>query len=446
MSTGHKVNLKNDSVFLAIVFLMIIILVDTMLIKFYDLIDKHIIPIAIKKVVFSIIASAGLLLQIFVVSHIRKLSKGDKSSTKVKIKPFDNLLKLAISSLIIIFSFMIFELFYFNYYHTHLLILIILITFGVGLIFVGRTLHLFISWFRLKRGFVFSLYILSMAMIIFNLIMTATVVTIGLNERPIEIRLFSGGTMDISAGKYIHILTLFRISAILSFISVWLTTVSLMRTSRDQIIGKILYWVILIAPLSYFITSYFAQDILSDLLFPSLKSNPVLISLIFTSIFILSKPIGGVIFGVLFWRISKLVNFEKVLWSYMIISGYGFLLLFSANQASSLVLAPYPPFGVITTTVIILATYLILIGIYKSAILASANLELRKSIYQIAKESKLLDIIGRTEMEKGIKNTVTKIVKYTSSVSLETPNFELDEKELRRYLEKVIDHLNKRER
>lgn len=425
---------------------MIIILIDTMLIKFYDLIDKRIIPIMIKKVIFSLLAFVTLLLQFSVMSYIKKFTKSDKSATKVKVKLFDNLFKSALISLIIIFSLIIFEIFYFNYYHTYFLILIVLTTFVVSLVFVGRTLLLFVSWFRVKRGFVFGLYILSMSMMIFNLTMTIIVVTIGLNDRPSEIRQFVGGTMDISAGKYIEILNLFRLSAILSFVSVWLTTVSLMRSSRDQIIGKVLYWVILITPLAYFLVSYFTQEILSNLLLPYLRSNPILVSLIFTSIFILSKPIGGVLFGVLFWRISKLISFEKVLHLYMIISGYGFLLLFSANQASSLVLAPYPPFGSITITVLILATYLIFIGIYKSATMASANLELRKSIYQVAKESKLLDMIGRTEMEKGIRNTVTKIVKYTSTFSPETSDFELDEKELRGYIEKVVDHLNKRKR
>jgi hypothetical protein len=107
-------------------------------------------------------------------------------------------------------------------------------------------------------------------------------------------------------------------------------------------------------------------------------------------IFTLIKPIGGIMFGIAFWNISRTVSFEKTLRDYMIISGYGFLLLFSANQSTSLVLGPYPPFGTITITILIIGAYLIMIGIYKSATLDSTNIYLRISIHEIAKESKLL--------------------------------------------------------
>jgi hypothetical protein len=77
-------------------------------------------------------------------------------------------------------------------------------------------------------------------------------------------------------------------------------------------------------------------------------------------------------------------------------------LLFSANQATSLVLGPYPPFGTITITILIIGTYLIMIGIYKSATLVAKNTDLCKSIHKIAKESKLLDLIGKAEIENEI--------------------------------------------
>lgn len=443
MSRIRNARSKSNMIFLSIIFLMLVILIDTSLIKFYDLFDKQGIPM-IKKISFGLMAVATLIVQFVVIHRIRNTSGNQKSATKIKVEQMYRITKLSLFFLMIIFSLLIFEIFYLNYYHTVLLIIIILVSYGTGSILIIKNLQLFVSWLRLKRGIVFGLYTLSMSMITFNLVMTALLVSASLAERPTETRHFVGGTMDISGGKYLFISDLFRISAVLSFISIWITTVSLMRTSRDQIIGKVLYWIILILPLVYFIISYFADKILSGLLIPYLRSDPIWISVMFTLIFVLSKPIGGVIFGVLFWRISRLVSFEKGLRDYMVISGYGFLLLFSANQSSSLVLAPYPPFGIITITVLILATYFVLIGIYRSAIMASGNAELRKSIFKIAGESQLLDLIGRTEMEKRVRNTVTKIVKQTSDSSSDTSDFELDEEELKGYVDKVIEHLNKK--
>jgi hypothetical protein len=283
-----------------------------------------------------------------------------------------------------------------------------------------------------------------MSLLVFNLILTNLIVNINLIDRPEKLREFAGGSMDLSAGKYGFLALLQKTSSILSFVSIWLTTALLTHSSRDSLIKKIRYWVMPIILLIYFVVSYFAQNILNPILLPLLKSDPILLSLSLIMIFTLIKPIGGVMFGVAFWNISRTVRYEKALRDYMVISGYGFLLLFSANQSTSLVLGPYPPFGTSTIIILIVSAYLIMIGIYNSATLVSSNINLRKSIQKIAKESKLLDLIGRAEMEKEINETVTKIMQQTGEPEeLKEASSELDEEELKSYLGEVIDELKK---
>ena len=60
-------------------------------------------------------------------------------------------------------------------------------------------------------------------------------------------------------------------------------------------------------------------------------------------------------------------------------------------------------------TALVMAAFLMLLGIYNSAILVSANNELRKSIYRHAVESRLLRLIGHAEMQSEIEKTVRKI-------------------------------------
>ena len=50
-----------------------------------------------------------------------------------------------------------------------------------------------------------------------------------------------------------------------------------------------------------------------------------------------------------------------------------------------------------------------LLGIYNSATLVSANHDLRKLIRNHALESRLLDLIGQAEMDNEIRKTVKKI-------------------------------------
>lgn len=128
----------------------------------------------------------------------------------------------------------------------------------------------------------------------------------------------------------------------------------------------------------------------------------------------------------------------------MIISGWGILLIFAANQAPVQMLAPYPPFGLATITILTTAAYLMQLGIYNSAILVSANNELRRSIHKHALESNLLGLIGQAEMEKEIQKTVKQITKdkYELEKELEEP-VELDEMELEKYIEFVVREVRK---
>jgi len=453
MHTIQELIFKPNSreIFFIIIFLMILILIDTFLIKFYDLIDKKLIPIIIKKSIFSLIVFVSLFLELVIINYIKNLTINNKSSSKINnkssskidLKLINKLARLSLYILVIVFSFMIFQIFYLDKYDSYLLILIVLISYGTSSIFILKGLNLFIFWFKVNRNFIFFLYSLSISMILFNLIMSSIIVSLGIQDRPYQVRQFAGGTMDIFAGKYNLLIDIFKISAILSFVSIWLTTALIMHMAKDRNIGKVINWMIITLPLGYFLVSYFAQNILSDLLFPFLVSDPVYISIIFTAIFILSKPVGGITFGFLYWRISRLVKFEKLLREYMIIAGYGFLLLFSANQSTSLVLTPFPPFGAMTIVVLIPSTYLIFIGIYKAATTASANADIRKYIYQIARESRLLDLMSRTEIEKEINNTVNKVLKYSRNPAFESTEVELQETELKDYIEQVVNHLKK---
>jgi hypothetical protein len=421
-----------------------IILIDTFLIKFYDTLDKNIIPIDIKKIIFSIIAFLCIVFQIIVLRYLKNLNSNTRVDTRIHVDLINNIVKVSQYLLIALFAFIVFQMFYFNYYDTLVLMLTIITTYVVASLLIGKTMISFISWYKINRKPVFLLYSISMSMILFNLILTPTVVNMILSEKPEQIRQFAGGSMDISGGRYNLVSNLVKISSILSFASIWFTTALLMRTAKDRFVKEVQYWIILSTPLVYFLLSYFAQDLFGTVLFPLIRSDPILISLALTTIFILSKPIGGIIFGLLFWRISRLVSFDKILREYMIISGYGFLLLFSANQSTLLVLGPYPPFGSITISVLILATYLILIGIYTSATLVSTNIQLRKFIYRLTTDSKFLNLLGEigvTEMEKEIIKNYKSIEKRTKLWKIKAGRFERDD--LREIMHDVVDDLDK---
>lgn len=144
-------------------------------------------------------------------------------------------------------------------------------------------------------------------------------------------------------------------------------------------------------------------------------------------------------------KVSTTIKYEKKIKTYMIIAGCGVLLIFSANQGEAQITGPYPPFRVATMTVLNTAAFLMLIGIYNSAVLVSVNNDLRKSIYKYALGSNLLGQIGRSEMEIELQKAVTKITKekeHLMTKRKEEP-IELDGMELKKYLEFVIHEVKK---
>ena len=115
-----------------------------------------------------------------------------------------------------------------------------------------------------------------------------------------------------------------------------------------------------------------------------------------------------------------------------------------ADQAVVQTLTPYPPFGLATITVLTIAALLMLLGIYNSAVLVSANNDLRKSIYKYTLESKLLGQIGRADMENELQKTVTKITDEKEHLMTGTEQpVELDGMELKKYIEFVVREVNK---
>ena len=275
--------------------------------------------------------------------------------------------------------------------------------------------------------------------------MTAAFTSAKVSDRPHHAGEYFGGSGDISGGRYALLNDISKITSFMSFFSIWLTTAILMNSYREKLISSIIYWIILSIPLAYFLITYFLSVYLkqyTDLL--SWRLILVTVSIILGTFLSLSKPIGGLVFGVAFWNISKIISYEKNMKTSMIIAGWGILLIFSANQAATQIVAPYPPFGLTTVTVLNIAGYLMLLGIYNSASLVSANNGLRKFIHKHA--LKLLNPIGQAELQKEIQRTVKKISdsKEIASITTET-SLELDEEELKKYLHNVIKEVKKRD-
>ncbi len=420
--------------------LFAVLLIDTSLVKIYDLIYKQFISKQIRVIAFAIISSTCLLLQFLIIYHLRNLfTKYKLGRSGLNVSFFNIMTLISLSALAITFGILIIQINYLGYYSNSISISIILLSYGTSSVFLLFLAGLFFSWYRSNRDLVSFLYFLSMALISVNLLVTAVYTSLNLSDRPSEIRIYIGGSIDISYGRYSTLSILYSIFSGAAFLCLWIATGTLMKNYAKNLIGSIAYWSLLSLPLVYFLVDYSYQFIIMNLLAGYPTTNPVTVSIILTAFLSLSKPIGGLTFGVVFWRISKTVGYERKIQTCMIISGWGILLTFACNQAVSQSLGPFPPFGLATSTALILGTYLMLFGIYNSARLVAVNTDLRKSIYRHAVNSRLLGLIGQAEMDIELQRTVGKILQDKDVIEADIrTNLELDGEELKKYLDLVI--------
>lgn len=173
----------------------------------------------------------------------------------------------------------------------------------------------------------------------------------------------------------------YDISSILSFIMMWIVTcILLCHYSRK--FAKVKFWILVSIPLIYFLSQFLTLSL--NIFGPLLSSQSIFYGVVLTVVFTFGKSAGGILFGIALWTVTRHIPKTSFVRDYMIISAFGLVLLFTSNQASVLLTAPYPPFGLAAASFVGLSSYLVLIGIYSSAISVAEDSKLRQSILSFA--------------------------------------------------------------
>jgi hypothetical protein len=394
--------------------------------------------------VFILIATVYAIAQYLIVQYLKNISIRQH---KIKIDLHLNILQKVITSaqygLTIILALIIFEMVLWSYYDVTLLITSTYISYIIAIIMLALLAKRFLSWFKTNQNFIVLLYGLSAITLVFNAGFSVVWLNNVLTDKPSEIRPnVAGTTIYIPQDSISYALNYANvISSIISFALIWGATAMLLR-HYSQRLGSVKYWILLSIPLIYFLSQFLSLFL--NLFGPLLDLNPIFFGVLLTIIFTLSRPVGGILFGIAFWTIARSIKPDNIVKNYLIISGYGFLLLFLSNQAPTLVSTPYPPFGLITISMFGLSSYLVLVGIYSSAISIAADSDLRRSIRKFAiSKSNLLDSIGSSQMQQEIENRVLDMTKKQQDEMIKETGLSssLSEEEVRQYVDLVLKEI-----
>ncbi len=165
--------------------------------------------------------------------------------------------------------------------------------------------------------------------------------------------------------------------------------------------------------------------------------SPITFGIIYVLTFSATKQSGALLFSLSFWTASALVvksNISK----YLLLSALGLVILFSSIEIGTLQYKIFPPFGVITEAFIPLGAYLLLVGIFNSAMNVSQDVELRKEFHKSAtSQLDLLMSIGVSQMEKELEAKAKNAYERLSMI--DTPDeTHLDGVEVKKILREVL--------
>ena len=430
---------SNRKLLVVISALIVLMVTDIALFRIYDIISKQFISIYTKEILFAIISISCLVAEYLLLEFIKPLRDENKNKNKLHISLLYSVTKGAQYVIGAIVVLLIIQILSSSYYSNVILLAIILCSYvlsiGILSVFIARILTLL----SLKRNTIFMfLFVLAVGSITVNAAIAMIDVSLRLGDRTSDTRALFGGSVDSSKGRYNAIDDLYLVSYILSFVSAWIATAALLSNYARKL-GKIKYLLVTISPMIFFIGQFVAS-------FPNEISSLINVDKFFlasftTVIITLSKPLGGFMLGIGFWSMAQVGKSNPALNRYLTISGFGFFLLFTSNQALLMSINPYPPFGIATITVMGLSAYLVIIGIYMSTISLSQDAELRQSIRRVARsQSKLFDSMVSAEIEKEIEKRVMEVIR-TRSVEMEDETGvepSLNDQEIHDYLKQVI--------
>jgi hypothetical protein len=432
---------SNRKLVIIISALIVLMVTDISLIRVYDFISKQLIPIDTRDILFGIISIVCLVAEYLLLELIKPPPGDERGKIRLHVILLYKVTKAVQYVIGAIVVFVILQILFSSYYNTAVLLAVILCSYTLSIcilsIFISRILT-----FRRNTIFMF-LFVLALGSITINAAIAMVDVSLRFQDRPPETRVSFGGSSDISKGKYDTIDESYFISYIISFVSAWIATAILLSNYYRKL-GKIKYLLITISPMVFFIGQFVA--FFTDEISSIINVDQFFLASLTTLITTLSKPLGGLMLGIAFWSMSRMGKSHTALNKYLIISGFGFFLLFTSNQAILMSIAPYPPFGIATITVMGLSAYLVVVGIYMSTISLSQDTQLRRSIRRVAiTQSKLFDSMVTTEIEKEIERRVREVINI-QSVEMEDETGvqpSLNEQEAHDYLKEVIREIKK---
>ena len=423
---------KNDNnMFIVLTILIFVLVSDTMISQVSDLLAPQLVSDFSIALFYVFVAIFGITQYLVLQYTKRKISYQyvKSSSTRLMYK----IVTVVQYSLLAIVLMLVIQIVLASSYSSYILVALTIISYSLSVGLMVYFAKKFLSWYLSNRqSIIVLLYAISFALIA---ITSSFGVSMDLNNfasKPtviyptstVEFPSNVEGTPNFVLSIAYHYLEIF------SFIFVWGATVLLLHEYIRT--WRLRHWILVCIPLVYFLSTFIDY---AGLYNPSSDAE-WLNYYVYAS---LNSTAGGVFFGFAFLVVARNIH-NEIVKGCMTITAFGFVLLFISNQVT-LVASSFPPFGAVTISYFGLSSYLIVVGLYTSALSVSQDAFLRKSIKKSVIDKSLLGYIGTAEMQIEIEKWV-RILDRTDNKTNVSPS--MNEDDIKLYIQDVVSEVRKK--
>jgi hypothetical protein len=433
-------NIKISFIFILII--TSIIIIDSAIVEFHSFSGVR-TSSAVNVVIFIAFSIVFAFSGVLLVTCVKTITSKTTYRLPKNLRKFHYIIFGTLILTIALISVTIFQIIAFNKYHIMLLHIVTFIGHVSALVFAIPLVFILAKWFKSRRNYIILLYIITFSLVSVNIVVSLTYYEqILLRSFTIEIKPYRISTYVMSfytTPAEESLAAVYNVIFILSFLVIWVATMALLNQYKYRL-GKIRYYALTIIPLIYFIFPFHTN--FANLLSPFLLSSPIAVSVIYTILFSASKQVGAFLFSLSFLIASRAVPNDSVKKS-LLISCIGMTILFSCVEITPLQYKVLPPYGLITEAFIPLGTFLLLVGIYISAINISQDGDLRRDFRKRATaQLTLLRTIGIAQMEKElIRNFKSAEKRYSK---LETTQA-YSEENVKQIVHEVLEELKQKD-
>jgi hypothetical protein len=428
--------------FIFILIIASIIIIDSTIVEFYSFsgVRTSSTVNVVIFIAFSVVfAFSGLLL----VTCVKTITSKTNYKLPKNLRKFHYIIFGTLILTIALISVTIFQIIAFNKYHILVLQLVTFISHLSALVFAIPLVFILAKWFKSRRNYIILLYIITFSLVSVNIVVSLTYYEqILLRSFTIEIKPYRISAYVMSfytTPAEESLAVVYNVIFILSFLVIWVATMALLNQYKYRL-GKTRYYALTIIPLIYFIFPF--HTYFANLLSPFVLDSPIAVSVIYTILFSATKQVGAFLFSLSFLISSTVIPKDSVRKS-LLISCIGMTILFSSVEIRPLNYKVLPPYGLITEAFMPLGAFLLLVGIFTSAVNVSQDGELRRDFRKSAvAQLNLLRTIGIAQMEKELVKNFKLAEK--SGANLETTQ-NYSEENVKQIVHEVLEELKQKD-